>query len=77
MADFADGGLIRERSFVERLSALNPDDYRGQEVLIQGCAGMPIPTWAFMMVAARVSQAADRVTFGEKAAPMVVFEREG
>jgi hypothetical protein len=30
-----------------------------------------------MMVAARVAQAADRVTFGEKAAPMVVFERNG
>lgn len=75
MADFADAGLIRERSFSQKLSELNPEDFRGQEVFIKGCAGMPIPTWAFMMVAARASQTADLVTFGEEAAPMVVFER--
>jgi len=75
MADFADAGLIRERSFAQKLSEFNPEDFRGQEVFIKGCAGMPIPTWAFMMVAARAAQTADLVTFGEENAPMVVFER--
>jgi hypothetical protein len=75
LADFADGGLIREKSFTEKLSALNLEDFRGDEVFIKGCASMPIPTWAFMMLTARVSQVADLVTFGEERSPMVVFER--
>ena len=76
MADFADGGLIRERSFSQKLSELNLDLLKGEEVFIKGCAGMPIPTWAFMMLTARVAQVADLITFGEEAAPMVVFERK-
>ena len=76
MADFADGGLIREKSFVLKVSELNLEEMKGEEVFIKGCAGMPIPTWAFMMITARVSQVADLVTFGEERSPMVVFQRE-
>ena len=76
MADFADGGLIREKSFTQKISALNLEDFKGEEVFIKGCAGMPIPTWAFMMVTARVAQVADLVTFGEEVSPLVVFERD-
>lgn len=75
MADFADGGLIRERSFSQKLSELNLDLLQGEEVFIKGCAGTPIPTWAFMMLTARVAQVADLITFGEEKSPMVVFER--
>ena len=75
MADFADGGIIREKSFITQLEALNVNDFKGEEVFIRGCADMPIPTWAFMMVTARVAQVADLITFGEEAAPILLFER--
>jgi len=75
MADFADGGIIREKSFKTQLEALDIDDFKGEEVFIRGCADMPIPTWAFMMLTARVAQVADLITFGEEAAPMMLFER--
>ena len=75
MADFADGGLIREKSFITQVEALDIDSFSGEEVFIKGCAGMPIPTWAFMMLAARVAQVADMITFGEESAPFVVYER--
>jgi hypothetical protein len=75
MADFADGGIIREKSFITQLEALDINDFKGEEVFIKGCADMPIPTWAFMMVTARVAQVADLITFGEEAAPMMLFER--
>jgi hypothetical protein len=75
IADFADGGIIREKSFITQLEALDINDFKGEEVFIRGCADMPIPTWAFMMVTARVAQVADLITFGEEAAPMMLFER--
>ena len=75
MADFADGGLIREKSFIEQVEALDMSAFSGDEVFIKGCAHMPIPTWAFMMLASRVAQVADMITFGEESAPFVVFER--
>jgi hypothetical protein len=75
MADFADGGLIREKSFIEQVESLEMHSFKGEEVFIKGCAQMPIPTWAFMMLAARVAQVADMITFGEENAPFIVFER--
>ena len=75
MADFADGGLIREKSFIKQVEALDMGKFSGEEVFIKGCAQMPIPTWAFMMLAARVAQVADMITFGEETAPFIVFER--
>jgi len=75
LADFADGGITRERVFRERVAALDVESFRDEEVLIKGCADMPIPTWAFMMITARVAQVADMITFGEEAAPMVLYER--
>ena len=75
LADFADGGIIRERVFREKVAALDVESFRGEEVLIKGCADMPIPTWAFMMITARVAPVADMITFGEEAAPMVLYER--
>ena len=75
MADFADGGIIREKSFKDKLTSLDLDDFTDEEVFIKGCADMPIPTWAFMMVTARVAQVADLITFGEESAPMTLFEK--
>ena len=76
LSDFADGGIIRERSFREKVAALDLEAFRDQEVFIKGCAQMPVPTWAFMMITAKVAGVADMITFGEENAPMVLFDRE-
>ena len=76
MADYADGGLIREASFKGKVDALELDQFKDEEVFIKGCADLPIPTWAFMMITAKVAQVADLITFGEEASPMTLFERQ-
>lgn len=76
LSDFAEGGIIREASFREKLSGLDLESMRGRRVFIKGCAEMVIPTWAFMMVAASVAQVADTITFGEIGRPTVIFRRE-
>jgi hypothetical protein len=75
LAEYADGGVIRESTLRGKLAALDLESLRGREVHINGCGPMPIPTWAFMMVAACVSQTATRVTFGEASQPLQIFER--
>jgi len=75
LSDFADRGLIREEHFRERMATLDLEPYRDQEVFIKGCAKMPIPTWAFMMITAQVSQVAASISFGEEARPQRLFER--
>jgi len=75
LTDFADGGLIREASFRERLAAFDLESLRDRDVLIKGCGATPIPTWAFMMIVARAAQVAKSIQYGEEARPMLLFDR--
>ena len=43
-------GKVELKTFQEKLESLNWDQYAGQEVQIKGCA----PTWAHLLVAARL-----------------------
>ena len=47
----------------------------GQDVLIKGCGGVPIPTWAAMMITAHIAQVASSIAYGEEARPLTIFER--
>lgn len=53
------GGKVEVKSFGAKLDALSWDEYRGQDVRIQGCA----PTWAHLLVAGRLFGLAARVEF--------------
>lgn len=75
LANFADNGLIREAAFIEKLAAFDFAQFEGQDVLIKGCGSGPVPTWAVMMITARLAQVASTIAYGEEAEPTVVFER--
>jgi len=75
LAEYADGGIIREESFRAKVAALDSEQFRDQEVFIKGCAKMPIPTWAFMIITAHVAQTAASISFGEEARRQVLYER--
>lgn len=75
LAEFAEGGIIREESFRAKVAALDGEQFRDQEVFIKGCAKLPIPTWAFMIITAHVAQTAASISFGEEARPQMLFLR--
>ena len=77
LANFADGGLIREAAFLDKLEAFDFSQFEGQDVLVKGCSSGPVPTWAIMMITARLAQVAGTIAYGEEAEPTVVFERAG
>ena len=73
--DFLDGGIIREKSFSNKLSELDWEKYIDKKVLIKGCTSAPVPTWAYLMIATRLSQHARKIVFGEKCAPIEIFSK--
>lgn len=64
--DFTDGTILREADFRQRVDAHDWEQYAGKAVLIQGCSTMLIPTWAFLVVTARLVGHAERIYFGEQ-----------
>ena len=74
--DFVDQGIIREKSFRERIKNMDFNRFQDQKVIIKGCAGVTVPTWAYLIIVANLSQVADKIYFGEPRHAVKIFNRE-
>ena len=48
--DFIDEGIIREKSFREKINTIDFNKFADQKVIIKGCAGVTVPTWAYLIL---------------------------
>jgi hypothetical protein len=71
----AENGVIRETTVRDAFARIDWEVYRDKTVHIQGCGSAVIPTWAYLMAAANLSQVARKITFGEDSHPMPIFSR--
>ena len=74
--DFLDDGIIREKSFREKISAINWQDYNLKRVMIKGCTSVPVPTWAYLIITAQLTQVAADITYGEPCSTVKIFKRK-
>lgn len=72
---FAEQGVLREQSVREAFSRHDWEQYRDKTVHVRGCGQILVPTWAYLMTAAYLSQVARKITFGEEKSPMLLFDR--
>ncbi len=76
IADFTDGGAIRESSFFRRLDDADWDRFRDRPVLVRGCETTLVPPWAFMAIAARLAGVAKWVRYGNEHSSVMVCRRK-
>jgi len=74
-ADLASGGVVQEEAFTQTLAELSWEKYQGKDVLIRGCASFPVPTWAYMMLAARLAGVAKTIAYGEERNPLPIYQK--
>ena len=74
--DFVDGGIIREKSFRQKVAEMDFEQYRDQKVIIKGCADVVIPTWAYLILTARLAQVAEKLYYGEPRYAVKIFNRK-
>ena len=74
--DFLDEGIIREKSFRQKVSKINWNDYNAKRVMIKGCSSVPVPTWAYLILTARLAQVADKLYYGEPRYAVKIFNRK-
>ena len=73
--DFLDNGIIREKSFRKMVDNLDFKSYLNKKVIIKGCASVAVPTWAYLIIVARVAQVADKLYYGEPRHAVKVFDK--
>jgi|TARA_A200000159_G_scaffold39417_1_gene35975 hypothetical protein len=75
LEDFLDEGIIKEKSFREKINLMDFSTFSNKKVIIKGCAGVPVPTWAYLIIVANVAQVADKIYFGEPRHAVKIFNR--
>ena len=71
--DFLHEGVIREKKFREKVAEIDWTQYRGKRVLLRGCADVPVPTWAFVIITAHLAEYVERIYFGELRSAVKIF----
>ncbi len=74
--DFLSEGIIKEKKFSEKLNEINWNIYSNKKVLIKGCASVPVPTWAYMMITAKLTQFANQVLYGEICSAYTIYKKD-
>jgi hypothetical protein len=74
--DFLDGGIIREKSFRTMVKNLDYSIYKDKKVIIKGCAGVTVPTWAYLILASNIAQFATKIYYGELRSAVKIFDKK-
>ena len=67
LKDFLFEGLIlREADFRQKISEMNPEDYKEAYVYIYNSADAVIPLWAYFLITAKISGFAEKIISGNR-----------
>ena len=73
--NFLSEGILKENAFRKMVSELDWTQYKGKRVLIKGCTSVPVPTWAYLIITAQLSQHADHILYGEPCSSVKIYKR--
>lgn len=71
--DFLNEGIIKEKIFREKIDTTDWSKYKNKKVLIKGCAKSPVPTWAYLIITAKLTSSAKSIYFGEPCSAIKIF----
>ena len=74
--DFLVDGILKEKQFREKVEQTNWDNFADKKVLIKGCTDVPVPTWAYLIITAQLSQFARRIYFGELRSAVKIYVKD-
>jgi hypothetical protein len=74
--NFITEGILKEKIFRQLVSEIEWSNYKDKRVLIKGCTSVPVPTWAYLIITAQLSQYAKHILYGEPCATVKIFTRD-
>jgi hypothetical protein len=74
---FTQGGMFREKDFRDAIEQFNWSTLSGKPILIQGCSQVTLPTWAYLILVARLVPIAKSIHFGEVRRPIPIAGKLG
>lgn len=75
LRSLVDGDMLLEESFKTKVSEVDWSQYAGKKTLIRGCSDIIIPTWAYMMVSAKLAEHATVIRYGNEHSNLVIYRK--
>ena len=74
--DFLSDGLIREKLFRKMVNDFDWSIYKNKRVIIKGCGSVPIPTWAYLIIASKLVVVASQILYGEPCSAIKIYSKD-
>ena len=75
LEDFSEKGIIKETSFRQKIEDYNWNGLNNKKVLIKGCSEMIIPTWAYLVITAKLTEHASHILYGEGCSAIKIYKK--
>ena len=73
--DFLSEGMIKEKEFRKKIKGIDWKIFKDKKVMIKGCAEVPVPTWAYLIIASNLSIYAKSIYFGEPCSAIQIYSK--
>jgi hypothetical protein len=73
---FGDENKVREQILLEKITAINPNDYQDQRVVIKGCGETSIGESAYISITQKLRPVVKSIMFGEPCSTVPVYKRK-
>jgi hypothetical protein len=73
--DFLSDGILIEKKFRKKVADIQWNEYQNDNVLIKGCSQATIPTWAYLIITAKLVKHANNVYYGDIKSAVKIYKK--
>ena len=74
--DLLSEGILIEKEFRKNIDNINWDKYNNHNVLIKGCSKAIIPTWAYLIITAKLVNHANNIYYGDNRSAIKIYKKQ-
>ncbi len=72
-----DENELHKKIFLDRIAAINADDYLDKRVVVKGCGELPIGEFAYLEITKKLRPVARSIMYGEPCSTVPVYKKKG
>jgi len=73
--DFLSDGILIEKKFRKNIDSIDWKKYKNHNVLIKGCSQAIIPTWAYLIITAKLVNNANNIYYGDNRSAIKIYKK--
>jgi len=73
---FGDENTARQQIFLQRINAINAEEFVDKKIVVKGCGDVPIGEFAYLAITKKLMPVAKSIMYGEPCSTVPIFKRK-